>query len=312
MRMRKMVSDFYRKSEWGYYTFKVFYDIYILSLRLVPDEVVIKNSFKRHMGYPLDLKNPQTLNEKLNWLKLYDRKELYTTIADKYAVRHYVTQKIGDKYLIPLFFETKNAKDLTPDNLPDNNFIIKTNHDSSGGLIVRDSSEVDWKKTQEKFSRLLKEDHYIVTREWQYKNIPRRIIVEQLLTTKEDKIPNDYKFLFLNGKLAFIIVDIDRFEANRTRNLYDSKWNLLPFEWKRPKGPHIEKPKNFKKMKKLAKKLARDFVCLRVDMYNIDGNIYIGELTLHHSSGLSKFVQEEYDFKLGKLLNIENLQLSRK
>ncbi|GAB4163091.1 MAG: ATP-grasp fold amidoligase family protein [Winogradskyella sp.] len=312
MRVRRVFSDFYRKSDFGYYVIKVFYEIYILVLHLVPDELVIKNAFKRHMGYSLDLKNPKSLNEKINWLKLYDRKEVYTTIADKYAVRDYVAQKIGDKYLIPLLFETKNAKDLIPENLPHNNFIIKTNHDSSGGLIVRDSSKVDWKKIHEKFSRLLKENHYIVTREWQYKNIPRRIIVEQLLTTIDGQIPYDYKFMFFNGKLAFIIVDLDRFETKRTRNLYDRKWNLLPFEWKRPNGITIEKPKKFKKMKKLAKKLAKDFVCIRVDMYNIDGKIYFGELTLHHSSGLSKFVQEEYDFKLGKLLNIENLQLSRK
>lgn len=211
-----------------------------------------------------------------------------------------------------MFLETKNAKDLTPKNLPKSNFIIKTNHDSSGGLIVIESSEVNWKKTQEKFSRLLKECHYTVTREWQYKNIPRRIIVEQLLTTKEGKIPNDYKFLFFNGKLAFIIVDLDRFGPNRTRNLYDSKWNLLPCEWKRPNGIKLEKPKRFKKMKRVAKTLAKDFVCMRVDLYNIDGKIFFGELTLHHSSGLSKFVQQECDLKFGKLLNIENLQLSKK
>lgn len=312
MSIRKTFSNFYRKSELGYYIIKIFYEIYIFGLRFVPDKVVIKNSFKKHMGYPLDLENPQTLNEKLNWLKLYNRKNIHTTIADKYAVRDYVKQKIGNKYLIPLLFETNNAKDLIPENFPNNNFIIKTNHDSSGGLIVRDASNVDWKKTQRRFGRLLKESHFAVTREWQYKNIPRRIIAEELLTTKDGKIPSDYKFQFLNGKLAFVLVDLDRHGEKRTRNLYDENWNLLPCEWGRPNGIALEKPKNFEEMLNIAKTLAQDFVCIRVDFYNIDGKIYFGELTLHHASGLQKFLQKECDYKFGKLLNIKNLQLSRK
>ena len=146
----------------------------------------------------------------------------------------------------------------------------------------------------------------------QYKSIQPRIVFEQLLLTEDGSIPNDYKFQFLNGKLAFVFVDIDRHSNKRTRNLYDADWNLLPCEWGRPNGVPIEKPTNFEEMKKVAEILAQDFVAIRVDFYLVKGKIYFGELTLYHSSGLQKFLQKDCDYKFGKLLNIKNLMLSIK
>lgn len=312
MNLRKTFSDFYRETELGYYVMNPFYKIYLMGLRLIPDHIIIKNSFKRHMGYSLDLNNPETLNEKLNWLKLFNRKELHTVIADKYAVRNYVEKKIGNQYLVPLHLQTDNVNELIPENLPQANFIIKTNHDSAGGIIVRDKSLIDWKKTREKFKKRLNENHYISTREWQYKNIEPRIVVEELLTYEDGSIPDDYKLHCFNGKLVFVMIDFDRHSNKRTRNLYDSNWDLISCKWGYPNGKSIPKPSNFEEMKNVAEKLAQDFVCIRVDFYLVEEKLYFGELTLHHGSGLQKFLKKECDYKFGELLNIKNLQLSVK
>lgn len=303
--LRKTITKVKKNSEFGYYLLRPMYVVYDFSLRFIPDKVIVKNSFKRHMGYNLNLDNPKSLNEKINWLKLYERKEHHKIIADKYAVRDYIKEKIGEQYLIPLFFHTKSHKDIRSKNLPDESFIIKTNHDSSGGIIVRNKSDVKWKEVRKRLKRLLKENHYFRTREWQYKNIEPRIIVEKLLTTEDGSIPSDFKFHCFNGKLAFIMVDLNRHTDNRTRNLYDKDWNLLPYEWGRPNDDNIERPSNLEEMIHLSEILAQDFPYLRVDFYSVKGKTYFGELTLHHASGLQKFKQPEYDYILGKKLKLD-------
>jgi len=302
---RDRISDIYRKSDFGYFIVRPFYKLYEFSLKLIPDKVIIKKSFKKHMGYNLDFNNPETLNEKINWLKLYDRTELHTTVADKYKVRAYVEEKIGAKYLIPLLYHTKDSDDIIPENLPEGNYIIKTNHDSSGGVIVRDSSLIDWELTRKRFKRLLKENHYYSTIEWQYKNIEPRIVVEDLLTYEDGSIPDDYKCHCFNGKLAFVMIDFDRHSETRTRNLYDPNWNLIPCNWGRPYGKEVEKPGNFEEMKELAEKLSKDFTYARVDFYLVKGAIYFGEITFHHASGFQKFYTHECDLKFGQQLNIK-------
>ncbi|WP_299122875.1 ATP-grasp fold amidoligase family protein [uncultured Winogradskyella sp.] len=307
-KLQDKVGRIYRNSDIGYKLARPIYLMYQFALKYMPDEYIIKKQFKERVGYKLDLENPQTLNEKMNWLKLHDRTDLHTTVADKYKVRAYVEEKVGSKYLIPLLFHTKDANDLTPENLPDENFIIKANHNSSGGLIVRDKSTVDWVAARKRFRRTLKENYFYSTREWQYKNIEPRIIVEKLLTYEDGSIPEDYKFHCFNGKLAFVMIDFDRFGSLRTRNLYDTDWNLIPCNWGRPYGKELEKPKNFDEMKRVVEKLAQDFVYVRVDLYLVRGSIYFGELTFHHNSGHQKFIQEEWDLKFGQLLDITELQ----
>lgn len=306
--LREIVSNVYRKSNLGYYALRPFYIIYQKALNLVPDKFIVRQSFKKHMGYSLDLNNPTTLNEKINWLKLYNRKDLHTLVADKYKVRNYVSNKIGDKHLIPLLYHTKNYKDLKPENLPDKNFIIKTNHDSSGGLIVRDATTINWNSARKRFKRQLSENHYNSTKEWQYKNIEPRIIVEQLLTYEDGSIPEDYKFHCFNGKLKFIMIDFDRFGDLRTRNLYDPEWNLIKCNWGRPYGKELKKPNNLDEMIQIAEKLSEDFVYARIDFYLVKGKTYFGEITLYHASGFQKFYQKECDEKFGKMLNLSSLK----
>ena len=255
----------------------------------------------------MDLKNPRTLNEKINWLKLYNRKEIHTTIADKFKVREYIKDRIGEEYLIPLFFQTKDPNDIRPENLPDVAHIIKCNHDSSGGVVVKDKSNIDWKKTRKRFKRLLKSNFYTSTREWQYKNIEPRIVVEKLLTTEDGNLPDDYKIHCFNGKVGFFGVDVDRHLETRGRNLYDKNWNLLPCNWGRPNGRSLPKPNNLEEMIALAEILAKDFAYLRVDFYSVKGKTYFGELTLHQSSGFRKFWQHECDERFGSMLDLSEL-----
>lgn len=302
--LRDKLAGIYRSSDFGYYTVRPIYKIYEFLLKHIPDEYIVKKRFREKMGYDLDLKNPKTLNEKINWLKLYDRKDLNTIASDKYNVRSYIEQKIGSEYLIPLLYHTKNPDNIRPENLPSGNFIIKTNHDSSGGIIVKDKSSVNWSVARKRFSRLLKENYFYSSREWQYKNIEPRIIVEQLLTYDNGSIPNDYKFHCFNGQLVFVQVDLDR-HIEHKRNLYDPDWNFIPCVWKYKNGQKEEKPKSFNKMKELAEIIAKDFIYVRVDFYSINNSIYFGELTFHSESGHGKFDPEEYDLKFGNLLNIE-------
>lgn len=304
--IRNRISDLYRNTDVGYNLLRPFYKIYEFGIKSIPDKTFIKWYFKRYMGYSIDIDNPKTLNEKITWLKLYDRTDLHTLVADKYTVRSYIEKKIGKEYLIPLLFHTKDASELIPENLPDCSFIIKNNHDSGGYVIVKDKSAIDWPAVQKGFRRSLKDNFYFATREWQYKNIEPRIIVEELLTTEDGEIPNDYKLHCFNGKLAFVHVDISRF-GDRRRNLYDPNWNFIPCVWQYENGEMEEKPKLFEEMKRLAETIAKDFIYSRVDFYAVKGKIYFGEITFHHHSGTQKFKTEGCDLKFGKLLKLPNI-----
>lgn len=301
--MRKIISNAYRNSEIGYYIVRPIYIVYEQFLKIIPDEFIIKSNFKKHLGYSPNLENPKTLNEKINWLKLNNRREIHTIASDKFAVREYIKSKIGPDYLIPLLYHTTSPRELKLENLPDTSFIIKANHNSSGGIIVRDKSQLDWKRIQKHFKRLLKENFFYSTREWQYKNIPPCIVVEKLLTNDDDSIPNDYKLHCFNGILGFIQVDLDR-HIEHKRNLYDPNWDFIPCEWKYKNGENVNKPNSFEEMKYLAEIIAKDFIYVRVDFYSINDRVYFGELTFHAESGIGKFFPEEYDLKFGKLLNI--------
>ena len=263
----------------------------------------IKWKFKLHMGYSLNLENPQTFNEKINWLKLNDRTDLHTVSADKFKVRRYIENKIGGVYLIPLIYQTKNPKDIIPEILPDFPVIIKTNHNSSGGVIVKNKNDIDWQKTRFNLKKNLKENYFYSSREWQYKNIQPRILVEKLLVDENGAIPYDYKLHCFNGKLIFTQVDLDR-QINHTRNLYDKDWNFIPCKWIYDNGKQIKKPDPFDKMKDLAETIAEDFIYVRVDFYVIKKTIYFGELTFHSESGLGHFTPNSYDKYFGEILKL--------
>lgn len=290
--------------------FRYFYD---LILPIIPDKLLVMIKFKWHHGHFPNLKNPTSLNEKINWLKLNDRTPLHTQCSDKYLVRQYVKNKVGEEYLVPLYFQTKNPKDIKPENINTIPCIIKTNHDSGGGVFVRDKSKIDWNKVQEIFKKRLKLNYYPRSREWQYKNIEPRIIVEKLLQDKNNNIPFDYKLHCFNGKVRMISVDMGRGTDSHYRNWYNKNWVREPYSWSSPKEhgkatipseTDVEKPKNLERMISLSEVLAKPFIYARIDWYDVDSRLYFGEITFHHDGGLRPILPKIWDEKLGSELEL--------
>jgi hypothetical protein len=301
--MKRQLKYLYDKTSLKYpmYPIKYLFDIY--RFKLLPETYVIRTRFKKSFGVKLDLKHPKTLNEKIQWLKLNDRTPLHTICADKFKVRSYVEEKIGEKYLVPLVFETKNVKDICERKMPDYPVIIKTNHDSSGGIIIKDKVKQDWAQIQKKLRNLLKRNYYYYDKEWQYKNIERRIIVEKLLISENGGIPFDYKVHCFNGKPHFIQVDMDRMVKHK-RNLYTPQWEKIEAQLMYPSGKDVKRPTELNSMLELASSLAKEFIYARVDFYAIRNEIYFGEITFHPEGGYGNFSPREYDLKFGSNLKL--------
>lgn len=280
---------------------------FVFSLR--SDKSIIERKYRKIFGRELDLEHPKTLNEKIQWLKLYEHKDFHTVCADKYAVREWLAERFGSDCLIPLVFHTGNWREIHAGNIREFPCIIKANHTSGNYVILRDAATVDWQSVQRECRWWLHRNYYQTSQEWQYKNIRRQIVVEKLLQTKEGKIPNDYKLHYINGKLEFVYVSVDREGANK-RNIYDGNWNPLPFSWVEKaksaqggiRGEEVPAPPSFDTMEKLGAEIAKLFKYVRVDFYDVDGRLYFGEITLHHGSGFDVFVPDEYDYVYGQKL----------
>lgn len=283
---------------------------FFLTNKIHSDEVLLKKLFKKHHGYDLNLVQPKTLNEKLQWLKVHDRKDFQTINADKYAAREFVKNNFGEEHLIPLLFHTTDYRQLKPENLPDCPFVIKTNHGFGNTTIIRDKNKVDWSKMRKDYKRWLNTNYYYYEREWQYKNIKPRIIVEKLLLDKNGKLPNDYKLNFIEGKLEFIYVAVDR-EGKDKRNIYNAEWKPLYFTWARKgkdlsklRGSEIQPPPMLAKMIEFGNSIAKLYKYVRVDFYDVDGILYFGEITQCHGGGFDQMLPFEYDQKFGAKINL--------
>jgi hypothetical protein len=271
------------------------------------DEELIQIKYKEVFSKNIDLKNPKLFTEKIQWLKLNDRRDIYTKCADKFHVRSYVEEKLGSKYLIPLVFMTENYRNINQINLPDYPVIIKTTHDSGGTLIINDKKKVDFKKVQNFLARRLNKNHYYLYREWEYKNIKPRIIVEKLL---KDEIANqqlnDYKIHSFHGKPLFIQTIFDRGSVTK-EDWYDISWNTLDVYYFSPIKKNVQKPKILNELLRVSEILSQDFPYVRVDLYVVENKIYFGELTFRPYGGFMSFVPESFDIQLGNYLNLENL-----
>jgi hypothetical protein len=273
-----------------------------IKFRIIPDKLLIMYLYKKVFGKYPNLNNPKTFNEKMQWMKLNDRKAIYTTIADKYVVRKYVADKIGEEYLIPLLDVQSEAKNISFKKLPES-FVVKPNPASSYLRIVRTKSEENEQEIIEECKLWLKDNYYYYGKEWQYKNIEPKIIFEELLLDENREIPLDYKFHCFSGVVEFIQVDIGRFK-NHKRNFYDKDWNLLPVRLIFDNGKVNEKPDELTKMIFLARILAKEFNYIRVDFYYVQNRILFGELTLEPESGFGKWYPAIYDDVLGEKLII--------
>ena len=278
--------------------------------RILGDRKMIERKFVRSQGYFPDLDHPKRLNEKLQWIKLHDHRPFCTMCADKYRVREYLKKNFGEQYTVPILFRTENWREVTYENLPDFPCVVKANTGAGTWRIIRDKNKVNFRELQNMCRRWMYLNQYDRTQEWQYKNIKPCIIVEKLLTDSRGKIPNDVKLHYFNGELAFVYYVIDR-EGEAYRALFTPEWELLPFQWvsdskyKKIDRPVTEpRPAGLDKMIEFGNKIAKNFRYVRVDFYDLDGQVYFSEITLHHGAGYNKFHPAEYERRYAEMLKI--------
>lgn len=272
--------------------------------KYISDKAFVEKEYFLNTGEKLNLVHPQKFNEKLQWLKLYDHNPQYTIMVDKYRARQYIKDVIGDQYLIPLLGVWEKPDEIEFDLLP-NQFVLKCNHNSGTGMCVcKDKSRIDISKIKRELRKGLREDYYSVHREWPYRDVQRQIIAEKYMVDEGGEVLTDYKFFCFNGEPRVMYISNDGAENPRT-DFFDMEFNHLPIIMKDPNSEQLpKKPQNFELMKELAEKLSEGIPFLRTDFYEINGNVYVGELTLYHNAGLSHIEPEEWSYKLGSYIDL--------
>lgn len=274
--------------------------------QLLPDKIYLQIYYRRIFGRKLNLKEPKTFNEKIQWLKLYDRNPTYSKMVDKYEAKNYVENKIGKEYIIPTLGVWEEFDKINFSELP-NHFVLKTTHDSGGVVIVKDKDKMNLVKTKKIIEDSLNNNYYLQGREWPYKNVKHRIIAEKYMVDESGYELKDYKFFCFNGiaKVMFIASDRQNTNEETKFDFFDMEFNHLPFTNGHPNSNKIIiKPKSFEKMKKLAEILSEGIPQVRIDFYDINGNIYFGEMTFSHWSGFVPFIPDEWDYRLGSMINL--------
>ena len=276
-------------------------------LRILSDKTYLKLAYRLKFNKKLNLKAPQTFNEKLQWLKLYDRKPKYTKMVDKYEAKRYVSDIIGEEYVIPTLGVWDSFDKIDFDTLPEQ-FVLKCTHDSGGLVICKDKATLDLEKARRKIEKSLNTSYYWQGREWQYKNVKPRIIAEQYMEDKETAELRDYKFFCFNGEVKALFIATDRSsESEETKfDFFDAEYNHLPFTNGHPNANELpKKPRSFELMKKLAAELSVSIPHLRVDFYEVDGKVYFGELTFSHWSGMKPFEPDKWDYTFGDWIDLK-------
>lgn len=277
---------------------------------LFPDKLYLKMLFRLRMGYKLNLDNPQTFSEKLQWLKLYNRKPEHTRMVDKYEAKRYVADIIGEEYIIPTFGVWDSVDDIDFDALP-NQFVLKCTHDSGGIVICKDKSSLDIKSAKQTLHKGLKRNFYSRNREWPYKNVTPRIIAEKYMVDESGYELKDYKFFCFDGEPKAMFIATDRgVEGVETKfDFFDMDFNHLPFTNGHPNATKpISKPIGFEEMKRLAGILSQGHPHVRIDFYDIYGKIYFGEITFFHWSGTKPFNPINWDYKFGDWIKLPMLK----
>lgn len=264
---------------------------------------IVSDRYCEVTGKKLDLNNPRTFNEKIQWLKLYDCTPLKTRLADKFLVRDFVKEKIGEEYLVPLLGVYDSFDEIDFDGLPDR-FVLKANHGSGWNIIVKNKAEFNKEKAKRDMDYWMRTNFAYFGLELHYRDIEPRIIAEQYL---EDNVPGDlpdYKFLCFCGEPKYIWVDIDRY-TNHKRDIYDLDWNKQPFSIHYPNvNKLLFPPGNLNEMVRLAKILCEGFLHVRIDFYSICSKIYFGEITFTPDSGKTKIEPDEWNLKLGDMIKL--------
>ncbi len=272
---------------------------------LYPDELYVRMLFRSMMGYKLDLKNPKTYSEKLQWLKLYDHNPIYTKLVDKYAVKEIVKGKIGEQYVIPTLGIWEQPEEINWEALP-NQFVLKTTHGggNTGVVICKDKDTFDREKALAKLKESLKQDLYRKLREWPYKGVPRRIIAEQYIEAENNDLP-DYKFFCFDGEVKALFIGTERGTGDVKFDYFDADFNHLDLVQAHPmSGKDLPKPLHFEEMKQIASKLSQGMPHVRIDLYNVNGRIYFGEYTFYHHGGVTPFHPKKWDDIFGSWIKL--------
>ena len=302
--MNKYIRFFVdRKFRFSYMAARGFY-------HSMPDEKMLKKRYKNAMGKELNLENPTTFNEKMQWLKLYNRKPEYTMMVDKYEVKRYVADKIGEEYIIPALGVWDKFDDIDFDALPDQ-FVLKCTHDSGGLVICRDKRKLNKKLIKKKIQKSLKRNYYWGSREWPYKNVKPRILAEQYV---EDSFHPDepsllvYKIMCFGGAPKIIQTIQGDKTKEETIDYFDTEWNLLNLRQNYPNSERpLSRPEALDEMLRLAGEMSVGVPFLRVDFYEVEGRPYFSEFTFFSDSGMAKFTPEEWDTILGSWIDL-NMQ----
>ena len=269
----------------------------------------LERMFRVQLGKNLNFENPVTFNEKIQWLKINNRESEYTIMVDKYKVREYISETIGEQYLIPLLGVWDSPDEINFDILPDE-FVLKCNHNSGLGMcICKNKSTLNIEKVKQDLSNGLNENYYLLYREWPYKNVEKKIIAEKYMSDQGKEL-QDYKIHCFNGIPKIILVCRDRFsDTGLTEDFFDIEWNHLNISRENCKHSvdKIKAPKNLKLMLRLARILSENIPFVRIDFYEINGKVYFGEITFFPASGLKKFIPEKWDIDLGN-----EIQLNKK
>lgn len=277
-------------------------------LRFLPDKTYLKLKYRYKMKRKLNLENPQTYNEKLQWLKLHDRKDIYTKLVDKHEVKKIVGEIIGDDYIIPTLGMWDKFEDIEFDKLPDK-FVLKCTHDSGGLYICNNLSEFNIGQAKKKITSSLKHNFYWSGREWPYKNVIPKIISEPFIEDSELMDTRDYKFFVFDGKAKLLEIVTNRLKANEETcyDFFDIEFNHIKLMVGHPNAhKQIIKPENFELMIEIVQKIASKLQLqqIRIDMYNVNGQVYFGELTFFHDSGFSPFQPKEWDMIMGEWIKL--------
>ena len=271
----------------------------------MPDKQYLKLMFWVRMGYPLNLDNPKTLNEKVQWLKLNDRKEKYVSIVDKYSVRDIVSKQLGTQYVIPLVGGPWSSFDEIDFSLLPNSFVLKCTHDSGGVVVCKDKNTFDMEKAKKTINASLKRNYYKYSREWPYNEISPQIIAEKYIEDDTDGELKDYKILCFNGKPENIMVCTGRFSGGVKYYFFDKEWNFLRLNHgdnELPNDFSIKRPQFLHEMLDIAEKLSTGFDLARIDLCEAQGQVWFGEITLYPDSGFDTDILEETDKCFGSKL----------
>lgn len=276
-------------------------------LDLLSDKEFIKFIYNEKVGCPINLSDPKTFNEKLNWLKLYDRNPVYGKWIDKYDVKELVAEKIGEQYLIPTLGVWEHFEDIDFTKLP-KQFVLKCTHDSGSTMICKDKETFDFEQAREFYNKTLGRNYYHQWREWIYKDLKPRIIAEKFMI--DDNIGDlaDFKFYCFDGEPKLILYASGRRRDPRF-SYFDLEWNNLDIDWGYAHHDEVpQRPENLELMVQLARTLSQGFIQVRVDLYNIKGHPYFGELTFCDGGGLQRIKPEEWAYKLGGWIDLSKIK----